>query len=189
MRNERRKKRKEELGIRNEPEFSVLNSQFSISFHPVLANFGFRISDLPRRYPRKSFEFSVLSFELLTPFPASPFGLRRDNGGRSLSILPARETGLYSPRGAPPAPSMRHNQPRMPSITPTPRKVAVGANRRRLRSELRPHPKEEAMSHAQATVLRDGRRPSATQRGFPRAGGRGVGAGKKEFEGVPPARM
>ncbi len=34
-------------------------------------------------------------------------------------------------------------------------------NRRRQRSELRPHPKEEAMSHALATVLRDGRRPSA----------------------------
>jgi hypothetical protein len=36
-------------------------------------------------------------------------------------------------------------------------------NRRRQRSELRPHPKEEAMSHALATVLRDGRRPSAIQ--------------------------
>ena len=35
------------------------------------------------------------------------------------------------------------------------------ANRRRQRSEFRPHPKEEAMSHALATVLRDGRRPSA----------------------------
>ena len=40
---------------------------------------------------------------------------------------------------------------------------AAGANRRRQRSELRPHPKEEAMSHARATVLRDGRRPSATR--------------------------
>jgi hypothetical protein len=40
--------------------------------------------------------------------------------------------------------------------------VAAGANRRRQRSELRPHPKEEAMSYALATVLRDGHRPSAT---------------------------
>jgi len=34
--------------------------------------------------------------------------------------------------------------------------------RRRQRSELRTHPKEEAMSHALATVRRDGRRPSAS---------------------------
>ena len=37
------------------------------------------------------------------------------------------------------------------------------ANRRRQRSELRPHLKEEAMSYAPATVLHDGRRPSVTR--------------------------
>jgi len=41
----------------------------------------------------------------------------------------------------------------------------LSGNRRRQRSELRPHPKEEAMSHALATVLRDGRRPSASASG------------------------
>ena len=44
-------------------------------------------------------------------------------------------------------------------------------NRRRQRSELRPHPKEEAMSHALATVLRDGRRPSAIRNAAPPPGG------------------
>ncbi len=42
------------------------------------------------------------------------------------------------------------------------------------------------MSHALAVVRHGGRRPPVTQRGFPRAGGRGVGAGKKEVDGVPP---
>jgi len=37
-------------------------------------------------------------------------------------------------------------------------------NRRRQRSELRPHPKEEAMSHPLAVVLRDARRASAKHR-------------------------
>ena len=37
-------------------------------------------------------------------------------------------------------------------------------NRRRQRSELRPHPKEEAMSHVLATVLRDGRSLSAIRK-------------------------
>jgi hypothetical protein len=38
----------------------------------------------------------------------------------------------------------------------------VSRNRRRQRSELRPHPKEEAMSHPLAVVLRDARWASAT---------------------------
>ena len=42
--------------------------------------------------------------------------------------------------------------------------VAVDS-RRRQRSELRPHPEEEAMSHALATVRRDGRRPTASAMG------------------------
>jgi hypothetical protein len=40
--------------------------------------------------------------------------------------------------------------------------MMLSSNRRRQRSELRPHPKEEAMSHALATVRHDGRRPSVT---------------------------
>jgi hypothetical protein len=40
------------------------------------------------------------------------------------------------------------------------------------------------MSHAQATVLRDGRRPSATRRGFPRAwAGAGLGLGRVRGDG------
>jgi len=38
------------------------------------------------------------------------------------------------------------------------------SNRRRQRSELRPHPKEEAMGHTLAVVLRDARRASAKHR-------------------------
>ena len=38
------------------------------------------------------------------------------------------------------------------------------SNRRRQRSGLRSHPKEEAMSHALAVVLRDARRASAKRR-------------------------
>ena len=52
--------------------------------------------------------------------------------------------------------------------------VVAGANRRRLRSELRPHPKEEAMSYALATVLRDGRRSSATRERRAGTGWRGT---------------
>jgi len=42
--------------------------------------------------------------------------------------------------------------------------AACLANRRRQRSELRPHPKEEAMSYALATVLHRGRRPRVASR-------------------------
>jgi len=44
--------------------------------------------------------------------------------------LPARGARLCSPRGALPAPSADHNQPRMPFFTPTSRKVAAGPARR-----------------------------------------------------------
>jgi len=37
----------------------------------------------------------------------------------------------------------------------------MSSNRRRQRSEIRPHPKEEAMSHALATVLHRGRKAAS----------------------------
>ena len=39
--------------------------------------------------------------------------------------------------------------------------MMLSSNRRRQRSELRPHPKEEAMSHALATVLHRGRKAAS----------------------------
>jgi len=39
--------------------------------------------------------------------------------------------------------------------------MMLSSNRRRQRSELRPHPKEEAMSHALATVLHHGRKAAS----------------------------
>ena len=39
--------------------------------------------------------------------------------------------------------------------------MMLSSNRRRQRSELRPHPKEEAMSHALATVLHGGRKAAS----------------------------
>jgi len=42
--------------------------------------------------------------------------------------------------------------------------MMLSSNRRWQRSELRPHPKEEAMSHALATVLHRGRRPRVASR-------------------------
>jgi hypothetical protein len=39
--------------------------------------------------------------------------------------------------------------------------MMLSSNRRRQRCELRPHPKEEAMSHALATVLHGGRKAAS----------------------------
>jgi len=39
--------------------------------------------------------------------------------------------------------------------------MTLSSNRRWQRSELRPHPKEEAMSHALATVLHRGRKAAS----------------------------
>ncbi len=50
--------------------------------------------------------------------------------GWSPIILPARGTSLSSAREMLPASSTHHNQPRMPSFTPTSRKVAVGEAQR-----------------------------------------------------------
>jgi hypothetical protein len=114
--------------------------------------------------------------ECVPPLECSPPARRRRVHRRCLAsrldvVLNVMSACLASSRGSAPPRGTRTD-----AGTETGR--AAGANRRRLRSELRPHPKEEAMSHAQETVLRDGRRPSATQRGFPRAGGHGDGHGR-----------
>ncbi len=121
---------------------------------------------IPAEFRISDFGFSAPT---LHPSPGAPSrrgavveGLvARAACGRAPGIFPVWGTWLFSLRRALPAPSMHHNQPRKPSITPIPRKVAVGE----------------------------------AQRGFPRAGGRGVGAGKIEDEGggppecSPPARQ
>ena len=78
------------------------------------------------------------------PYP-SPLWDRADSGPlAAFSSLPS--IGMIT-RSIPPR-SSRRNAPR-------------GPNRRRQRSELKPHPKEEAMSHALAAVLRRARRARA----------------------------
>ena len=107
---------------RAQGEFGIRNSEFGMS---------------PTR-PRESFEFLVLSFEILPIHPPTytpSFG----------ALVGARRWRMAGPTSAC---ARRARHPR---------------TRRWQRSELRPHPKEEAMSHALAVVRHDARRASVTR--------------------------
>jgi len=84
----------------------------------------------------------LLPAERRNPHPV----LDRADSGPLAAFSSLRSIGTIT-RSVPPR-SSRRNAPR-------------GPNRRRQRSELKPHPKEEAMSHALAAVLRRARRARA----------------------------
>ena len=99
----------------------------------------------------------------------SPTGARRDRpsghpdraeegkrGQRSgIGAIQNREGGAASPECSPPARQRRVHRRCLAS------RMTLSSNRRRQRSELRPHPKEEAMSHALAKVLHRGRKAAS----------------------------
>ena len=66
--------------------------------------------------------------------------------------------------------------------SPDTRDLDVPATRIASSTADTPQSATKTIYHSYLSERRGGRSP----RGFPRAGGRGVGAGKKEFEGVPP---